>query len=748
MTSSLRLFLALLFVASLARAANRYWCAADDGFCGVGRNLNWNCSASGRTNWGTASGTCDDASIPTSADDVFFDGVGGGANDSTISANISIRSLDMTGYSYTLTHSASVTLTVSTGFKFSPTMTYSKGNAASSALSFVGSSSGNVIDFAGKAPGDVTWNGGGSWQLAGTVGSNTLATWTLINGGLDTNGYSVDIRAFRSMSDLSRSLSLGSSAITVRDWDVDPRALTFNSGTSKITVILGSATSLDLGGLAYYDVEVLLNHNYAVDLLETNSFRTLRVAKDSNSGNKAENVLQIGGDQTAQNFDFKGLSADERLWVRSTALGTHRTLTATNSVLAQNVTFRDITAVGPWNLSSIPGRSEDCGGNSGIAFSPPITRYWIGAAGTHHWTQTARWSASSGGATGADWPLCQDTAIFDANSFTGPGQGVALTASFQVTFARLPAQTIFQNVTNNPTFAPSTAYSIYGSLTLDSNMNYTASSTTLIGRQYGENNIVNWRGKVSNAGYTVFAPNSTYTQQGDFSASSFTFQAGTYRLAGTLFLSNYFSSPSGLSRTLDFGDGTIDITTGGIDPTWSAVGLSIIPGNGLIKLKQTLNSSRTFAGGSLVYPAIWVTGSGTGTVDFTGSNTFASFLADGGRHLRFTAGTTTTITGAFYGQGITIGSITAGTHTLSSPTGQVQKCKNCTISRSNVTGGAVWRACRSTDGGNNAGWTFSACNVGGRSRRSWGAIWEWDALPFFADLGYSVGREGVDRVDW
>jgi hypothetical protein len=41
-------------------------------------------------------------------------------------------------------------------------------------------------------------------------------------------------------------------------------------------------------------------------------------------------------------------------------------------------------------------------------------RYWVGGSGS--WSSTAKWSATSGGASGASVPTASDNAIFDANS--------------------------------------------------------------------------------------------------------------------------------------------------------------------------------------------------------------------------------------------------------------------------------------------------------------------------------------------
>jgi hypothetical protein len=41
-------------------------------------------------------------------------------------------------------------------------------------------------------------------------------------------------------------------------------------------------------------------------------------------------------------------------------------------------------------------------------------RYWVGGSG--NWNSTTKWSATSGGASGASVPTTADNVIFDANS--------------------------------------------------------------------------------------------------------------------------------------------------------------------------------------------------------------------------------------------------------------------------------------------------------------------------------------------
>lgn len=59
------------------------------------------------------------------------------------------------------------------------------------------------------------------------------------------------------------------------------------------------------------------------------------------------------------------------------------------------------------------------------------TRFWVGGTGTWDNANTANWSATSGGASGASVPVAGDTANFDANSGSGTcttGTGATATA--------------------------------------------------------------------------------------------------------------------------------------------------------------------------------------------------------------------------------------------------------------------------------------------------------------------------------
>jgi hypothetical protein len=127
---------------------------------------------------------------------------------------------------------------------------------------------------------------------------------------------------------------------------------------------------------------------------------------------------------------------------------------------------------------------------------------------------------------------------------------------------------------------------------------------------------------------------------------------------------------------------------------------------------MTSATAKTFVGGGSTFNATLNQG-GVGTLTLTGANTFEDITNTvQPATVLFTAATTTTFTNGFNLRGtagnlITIGSVTAASHTLSKASGTIST-NYLSISRSTATGGAGWYCGNnSTDGGNNSGWFFS-----------------------------------------
>jgi hypothetical protein len=177
-------------------------------------------------------------------------------------------------------------------------------------------------------------------------------------------------------------------------------------------------------------------------------------------------------------------------------------------------------------------------------------------------------------------------------------------------------------------------------------------------------------------------------------------------------LSNYRTAAG--TKNLTFNGGTLVCLSSGATPFNNAVptGFTTTAGTGTGTISMAGASSKTFAGGGSTFNCTLNQG-GLGTLAITGANTFDNITNTvQPASVLFTAATINTFNSfnlnGTAGNLITIGSVTAASHTLSKSSGTVS-CDYLSISRSTATGGASWYAgANSTNGGNNTGWIFTA----------------------------------------
>lgn len=572
-----------------------------------------------------------------------------------------------------------------------------------------GSDTTHISDTSGGA-GGATYPAAGDTLIfdaasgGGTVTFTAGVTLAAITGGahtgtIDFNGQTVTISGSLTLGGSgTRTVNLGASNITCGTWNMSTVTnLTFNAGTSTITHTIGATFAG--GGLTYNDV-ILSDTVNAPVLSGTNTFANFT---RTGPANKVGYLYLAANQIVTGTFTANGNSSVNRLMIQSSIRGTQRTITAA-TVTITNADFQDIVGAGAgsWDLSAVSGLSGDCGGNSGITFTTPVTNYWIGSTG--NWDAVAEWASSSGGASSSGRvPLCQDAAVIDANSGTG---------------------TITQNMTrigsvnftgsSGITWTTSTVASFFGSINLTNLSTLTANSQTYTYEGRGSSTL-DGSGKTWYKAFTIDAVSGTLT----FSSAHLTNNVVAITLtSGTLSDGGYnvtignFISTGTATRALVFGSGNTWTVTYDVATVWNtaATGLSITPGTATIKITNTANT--IFAGSGLTYPNIWNATSGVSVLTITGSNTFANFRIDAGRSTLFTAGTTTTVSSftATGGSGteITIGSVTAASHTLTKTGGGTITCDWCIISRSTATPATTWYATNSTDNANNSGWTFGA----------------------------------------
>jgi len=222
-----------------------------------------------------------------------------------------------------------------------------------------------------------------------------------------------------------------------------------------------------------------------------------------------------------------------------------------------------------------------------------------------------------------------------------------------------------------------------------------------------------------------------------------TLTAGTLQMDGASDNSNLshsiglFASSNANARTLKLGNSTLTLKGVGTIFTFATQTLlSFDKGTSQIVISDVSASSKTFAGGAQTFNTINITGGGSGSVIFTGANTFLTLpkISGGTKTLTFPAGVTTTLTGTGgdnFGNGnnlITINSSSAGSAaTLSKSVGMVE-CGFLSLQDSAAIG-TFYAGGNSINVSGNSGWKFSNVDIGNsRNAVNRGTIAWLDAL--------------------
>jgi len=264
---------------------------------------------------------------------------------------------------------------------------------------------------------------------------------------------------------------------------------------------------------------------------------------------------------------------------------------------------------------------------------------------------------------------------------------------------------------------------IYGDLTLSAGMTLTASTTGngLSFRKTSGTSNITTNGKTIPFILTFNGVGGTFQLQDALTTSGATsdinLNNGTLNLNGkTLTPGSTFITGTG-TKNLTFNGGTLicPLAVSSAFNNFQPTGFTTTAGTGTGTISMTAATAKGFVGGGSTFNCTLNQG-GAGALTITGSNTFSNitntYKTTGATSILFTAATTSTFTD-WNASGestrlLTIGSVTAASHTLSKASGTVS-ADFLSISRSTATGGAGWYAgANSTDGGNNSGWIFTA----------------------------------------
>jgi hypothetical protein len=458
------------------------------------------------------------------------------------------------------------------------------------------------------------------------------STLTVTNGTFDTGGYAANFGLLSSSNSNVRTINLGASTVTLNGNSsvitfTNNTNLTFNAGTSTINAgpdFGGNLKIIDGGnssttGVSFYTVRIeggTVNPN---QILGANRFHNLILATPATDGPFHNDFFAnqiITGTLTCV-----GPSPIRRVSARSSAVGTQRTLTV-NTLSATNCDFRDINVVGAASGASATGAS-DCGGNSGITFPAPKTVYW-NLAGARNWSATA-WATQSGGTPAINnFPLAQDTAVFDnAGSVTDV---ITIESPWSIgTFdasLRTNAMTLTIATLNSPQpviygdwkFGTGVTWSGLGTIIFSKNGTQTITSN---GVPFGCNVSINrFNANVQLADAITLNPTSVLT------LTSGSFNAGIYNVTTGRFVN------SSTANTLRMGSGTWTIS-GTSSTIWGCNQTPIMfAGTSTIVLSGTGTTLRTFDGGSGYYNKLTIGGStGTSSLSLFGSSVFGELAS-------------------------------------------------------------------------------------------------------------------------
>ncbi|MFA7253862.1 MAG: fibronectin type III domain-containing protein [Patescibacteria group bacterium] len=629
----------------------------------------------------SAGATWDGGVAPTSSDDIYADATSGNL---TTDVSAVVRSFDFTSYIYTLAlGSSSLTATGENNLSVDCRLGSGMTITGTGTLRLSPTST-RTIDFYPNGlsiPVSMIINAGagtGTANLRDNLLMPSDKTFTVTGGTFNTNNFAMNIGKFASNNSNSRSINLGSSEITITGtsatvWDISLATnLAFDAGTSTIS-FTGTDAEVVANTRTYNNVS--FTGGGAMILRGDNTvFSNLSIAgTDSKTDSFKVGINSATNFTVNDTFTLSGNSSTNRLLLKGNTLGSANNVTVNGSIVASNVDFQDINALGAvnWDLSNITGGSGDCGGNSGIAFTPSATQTWNGETGS--WSEAAKWTSRV--------PLPQDDVM------VGAFGGISRTITADM--PRMGGNIDFSGVTNNPTFAYQVGgpiFSLYGSLTYASDMSVSGNGRSLYFQGRGSHTI-NAADKSPTMTFRIESVGGSYTLNSDFSSSNSTIGV----ISGTFDANDFnvncvsFSSTGSATRTINMGNGTWTQTQTGVSTPWnvSSTGMTLNAEGSTIQWTGSTQYTRTFAGGGLSYNNFIATDTAAGAhkTTITGNNTFNNLTHIGrsglDRALKFANGSTNTFTGDFNVSGVSgtlmpISSVNAGqTATISKVSGTV-----------------------------------------------------------------------------
>ena len=709
--------------------ANRYW---------VGGTGTWNTSST--TNWSASSGGAGGASVPTSADSVFFDRTG--TYTVTLTGALNCLNFNISAGAVTFTSTGTINIAGSVSIT-NVTPTWS----ATGTLTFTATTTQTIASNGTTFNCSMTFNGiGGIWQLSSALTTSATSTITLTNGTLNLNNFTLTCGLFSSNNSNTRTLAFGTGSITITGtgtvWTTATVTGLTVTGTPVVNVTNNTATATTVSSGALSEANSISFNftagTYALTFLGGTSYtaRNVNFTGFAGTWNATASAVVIYGSLTIStgmnlsstsyivtfggtsgtktittngktldfSIAFNGVGSTWQLQDNFTA-GSTRTVTLSNGILDLN--NRTLTT-GIFNSTNTNTRSLLFGtGNITVVGSGTV------------WT-TANYTGLT--ITGTPVVNVTNNTAIATTIYTG-GLSESSSISFNFT-AGTYALTLYNGSVNSINFTgfagsitAGIPLIIFGNLTVSTGMTIPASSSTTTFAATSGTKTITSNGKTFDFPITFNGVGGTWQLQDALSMGStraVNLTGGTLDLNGKTFTTGSSFTVSGTStRNITFNGGTLTCT--GSYSAFTAYGSSFTTtkgtGEGYITL---LNSSnKTFAGGGFIYNCTLyiITTLSFTTTTISGANTFRNILTDSdGTGFGFVIIFPDSITTTFLvGFGLDYGAIissTPGTQaTISLSSGTIYP-NSLSISDNNATGGAIWKAKENFNGGNNFGWIF------------------------------------------
>jgi hypothetical protein len=294
--------------------ANRYW---------VGGTGTWNGTST--TNWSASSGGASGASVPTSADNVFFDAnsnVGTTAFTVTMATVAAVcADFDASAVDGTMTLAGTVGIDVY-GSLLWPATNFTR--SYSGTTTFRATTTGKTINCNGKTfASSITFDGvGGGWTFGSAI--TTAANFTLTNGSINLGGFTATGFNFSSNNSNTRTLAFNGGTYVITGNANSSAQTLWNCPTVTGLTVTGTPTVNIINNSTNSGFARTFSHGNSAGGSEANS-----VNLNIQAGDVGSTIFLQG---TFKNVDFTGCSStlnnSFRIIYGNLTIGSGMTLTA------------------------------------------------------------------------------------------------------------------------------------------------------------------------------------------------------------------------------------------------------------------------------------------------------------------------------------------------------------------------------------------------------------------------------------